>query len=429
MNNTLQLTQDRAAAIDAGQALFTKAELEKRALTTEEQTQFDALMTKVDGINGTLARSKKLAEMGGNSAPVGGRQAAQVHNNAEDKPWASFGEMLQAVQRAGNREAPYTDPRLHKRAASGLSEAVPADGGFLVQPDFSSELIKRAYDTGILAKMCRKLPLSNDTNSLKINGIDETSRANGSRWGGVQAYWANEADALTGKKPKFRQMLLTLKKLTGLCYATDELLKDTSALGEVIMQGFSEEFGFKVDDAIINGDGSDKPSGILNSAALVSVAKETGQAAATLVPQNIAKMRMRLWARSRQNAVWLVNQDIAAELGLMKLPIGTGGVSVYLPANGLSGQPYDTLYGRPVIEIEQAQTLGTKGDIMLVDLSQYLLIDKQMESASSVHVRFLYDENTFRFIYRVDGQSAWHQPLTPFNGSNTQSPFISLDAR
>ncbi len=430
MNPLLQLKQNRAAALDAANLLMANAAT--RALTTEEQATFDGHMLTVENINATLSRAEKLAAMGNipGDAPAAGRQAAQIQNNAEDKPWGSFGEMLQAVHRAGNKENPFTDPRLHKRAASGLGEAVPADGGFLVQQDFSSELIKRTYDTGILGKMCRKLPMSSEgVNGLKINSIDESSRADGSRWGGVRAFWANEADALTGARPKFRQISLLLKKLTGLCYATDELMTDSAALGEVVMLGFSEEFGFKVDDAIINGDGSDKPQGVLSAPALVSVAKETGQAAASLVPQNIAKMRMRLWARSRQNAVWLVNQDIGAELGLLKLPIGTGGQSVYLPANGLSGQPYDTLYARPVIEIEQAQTIGTQGDIMLVDLSQYLLIDKQMQSASSIHVRFLYDESTFRFIYRVDGQPAWHKALTPFKGSNTQSPFVTLDTR
>lgn len=429
MNPLLQLKQNRAAALDAANALMANAAT--RALTTEEQATFDGHMLTVDNINATLTRAEQLAAHGNipADAPAAGRQAAQAHNNEEDKPWGSFGEMLQAVHRAGNKENPFTDPRLHKRAASGLSEAVPADGGFMVQQDFSSELIKRTYDTGLLGNMCRKLPIKPETNGLKINGIDESSRANGSRWGGVRAYWANEADQLTGAKPKFRQISLLLKKLTGLCYATDELLTDSAALGEVVMTGFAEEFGFKVDDAIINGDGSDKPQGILNSPALVSVAKETGQAAASLVPQNIAKMRMRLWGRSRKNAAWLVNQDIGAELGLLKLPVGTGGVPVYLPANGLSGLPYDTLYARPVIEIEQAQTVGTVGDIILADLSQYLLIDKQMESASSIHVRFLYDENTFRFIYRIDGQSAWHTALTPFNGSNTQSPFVALATR
>lgn len=114
----------------------------------------------------------------------------------------------------------------------------------------------------------------------------------------------------------------------------------------------------------------------------------------------------------------------------MSLSVGTGGIPVYMPPNGAAGTPYGTLFGRPVIPVEQASTLGTAGDISLVDLSQYLLIDKgEVQSASSVHVRFIYGENTFRFTYPVNGQPIWNKAMTPKNGSNTLSPFVTLATR
>jgi HK97 family phage major capsid protein len=102
-----------------------------------------------------------------------------------------------------------------------------------------------------------------------------------------------------------------------------------------------------------------------------------------------------------------------------------------MPANGVSGAPYGTLFGRPVLEIEQTATLGTVGDVVLADLSQYLMIEKGgMESASSIHVKFTTDETAFRFVMRVDGQPAWNQYLTPASGStNYLSPFIALATR
>ena len=89
------------------------------------------------------------------------------------------------------------------------------------------------------------------------------------------------------------------------------------------------------------------------------------------------------------------------------------------------------LMGRPVIEVEYAPSLSSQGDITLVDLSQYQLIEKAsgIQAASSMHVRFLNDEMTFRMIYRCDGQPWWNAALTPKNGSNTQSPFITLATR
>ena len=39
------------------------------------------------------------------------------------------------------------------------------------------------------------------------------------------------------------------------------------------------------------------------------------------------------------------------------------------------------------------------------------------------------DETAFRFILRVDGQPLWNSAVTPANGTNTISPFISLATR
>ena len=128
--------------------------------------------------------------------------------------------------------------------------------------------------------------------------------------------------------------------------------------------------------------------------------------------------------------VWLVNQDVTPQLHQLNLPVGTGGALVYMPPGGLSQSPYGTLYGRPVLESEYCSTLGTVGDIILFSPSQYQMIDKGgVQSAMSIHVRFIYDEQVFRFVYRIDGKPLWHQPLTPYQGTNTQSPFVTLATR
>jgi HK97 family phage major capsid protein len=319
-----------------------------------------------------------------------------------------------------------------QRAATGGSEGVPADGGFLVQKDFSANLFTRMYETGALSSRVEHVGISGNSNGLKVNGVDETSRANGSRWGGVLGYWANEAATVTKSKPTFRQMNLDLNKLFALYYATEELLADASALGQIVSRAFTEEIGFKLDDAIYRGTGAGQPLGVIVAPAVVQVAKETSQLADTIVTQNIFNMWSRCYGRSRANAVWFINQEIEPQLFAMTLAVGTGGIPVYLPANGLSSSPYGTLMGRPVVPIEQASALGDVGDISLLDLSQYLLIDKGgIKADSSIHVRFIYDESTFRFIYRVDGQPFWNSALTPYKATTgkTLSPFVTLAER
>lgn len=456
MNRTLQLQQDRAALLDGAKAILATAQKENRSMSVEELASFAKTETEVAAISATLDAEQRMAAL--SNIPTD-RGAAQVTPNNEGQPLfgraevkgestqerifrvaAGLGEQMLAVRNAA-LQPHKTDARLiemQKRSTpQGASEQIPADGGFLVYPDFANEIFKIMHDTGLIYPRARKIPLSETTNAIKIPGVDEQSRADGSRWGGVRMFWQNEADSLTGSKPKFRLIELVTKKLTGLFYSTDELLADARALGAIVMQAFGEEMAFKMDDACIRGTGAGMPMGILNAAATVSVAKESGQATQTVVYENIKKMWGRMWARSRPNAVWFINQDIEQQLYGLVQTAGTGGIPVYLPAGaggqvfgGASAAPFGSLFGRPVIPVEQCDTVGSVGDIVLADYSQYAIVDKgDMQAASSMHVRFVTDEMTFRWIYRVDGQPMWHTPLTPFKGSNTLSPFITLAAR
>lgn len=453
MDRLAKLRQKRAAAVARMQAIRDRAQAESRdALTADETSEFDAALAESRQLQGEIEREEALQ---GEERAIGQSQRPPTRPNPEENPddpnddtdqrsavltsgaWGTeeyrrFGEFLLDVVRADAPEnrGRALPPSLERRAASGMGESVPSDGGFLVQHDFSAELLRRAYASGVLASRVRRIQLGANSKGLRINAIDETSRADGSRWGGVTSYWVNEGDLKTASRPKLRQMELNLKKLIGLCYATDELVEDAAALGQIIMDAFADEFAFRIDDAILRGTGAAQPLGILNSPALVSVAAESGQAAGTLQAENLVKMYSRMWASSRRNAVWVYNQDVEPSLFGLALSIGTGGVPVFMPPGGLTANPFSTLYGLPMIPVEQAATLGTVGDVLLIDPSQYILVDKgAMKSDSSIHVRFIYDETTFRFVYRADGMPTWHSALTPANGSNTLSPYVALATR
>jgi len=443
MPTQLMKLQDRAAEIVRTMQAQndTLAEEDRLELTEEEQAQYDVLEKELDQVEAGLARERKLQERERNLTPVreiptdGSSQASQLLSGSaaegSGQPgFESFGQMLQAVARAGMQDGSL-DPRLlAPQAATGLSEGVPSEGGFLVGSETTNELLKAIYDTGILASRCSRTPIGAGKNSLEINGIDETSRADGSQWGGVVAYWESEAAEKTASKPKFRRVKLKLQKLIGLCYATDELIEDAVALEAIIREAFPNVFGFKIDDGIIRGTGAGQLKGILSTGPKVQVSKETGQAAKTIVAENVEKMYARMWAKGMANAVWTINQDCWPQIFQLHHVIGTGGVPMFIPAGGINQTPFGTLLGRPILPIEQAATLGTEGDIMLCDFSQYKLIDKGgIKSAVSIHVRFVNDESVYRFVLRVDGQPTWASPLTPAQGTNTVSPFVTLKVR
>ena len=426
------LLQERADVQAKSAAIFTKLDEESRDPSPEEKATIEAGQVRLRAIGDSLkvyedqfAVERELPAIGsyrGDGSPDFGQKTEMFPT-----PFASLGDQLQSIYKAAvNHEI---DPRLYKTAAQGAGEAVDSDGGFLIQTSFTTVIERRMYELGQLLNRVRKISISG--NSLELRAIDETSRVTGSRWGAVQGYWVDEGVAPTGSRPRFTKVALKLNKVAALGYATDELLDDAPAMSGIFTEAFAEELLWLVENAIFRGTGAGQPLGFLAHAATVSVAKETGQAATTIVFENLVKMWARMWARSRGNAAWLINQDIEPQLMGMSLSVGTGGVPVYMPANGLSGSPFSTLMGRPVIPIEYASSLGTVGDITLADLSQYLLIDKAsgVQQATSMHVAFTTDEMAFRATYRIDGQPIWRSVLTPANGTNTLSPIVTLATR
>jgi HK97 family phage major capsid protein len=316
------------------------------------------------------------------------------------------------------------------KAITGMSEAVPADGGFLVGTAVSNTIMGRVYEGSQIISRVTMTPIGAGFNGMTFLANAETARTAGNRWGGVRYYWAAEGAEKTPSAPTFRRISLELNKIIGLVYATDELLQDAVALESYIMDILPQELRVGVQNAFYAGTGAGQPLGILNAPCLVTQAAEAGQAANTIVSQNVINMWSRRWVGSR-DYVWMINQDVTPQLIQMNLGVGAGGALTYMPPGGLSGLPYGTLFGRPVIEIEQALTLGTVGDIALCAWSEYQAIEKAggMQAASSIHVRFIFDEQVFRFVLRVDGTPKWNLPLTPMNSLITQGPFVVLATR
>ena len=417
--------------LDSQAAIVQGAIDSARAMTEEEQKLYDSLETEIKNLEKTIEAEDKLKEREKlNKTPVNEPIYAKPKDPNEKKWKGGMGEFLQAVAKASSPGGRMDNRLIYQNSASGLNESVSSEGGFMLENDFIQDMFDVMMSESQVANRIRMIPIGANTNRLRTLGIDETSRANGSRWGGVQAYWIAEAETVTKSKPKFREIDMALQKLLALCYVTDDLLQDATALEAIVKQAYADEMSFKIDDAIINGTGVGMPLGVLNSEALVTVAKEKDQAAGTIKYENILKMWSSVPARLRANAVWYINQEIEPQLYTMALNIGTGGAPVFLPSGGASSSQYSTLLNRPIIPIEQCSVLGKKGDIILADPTQYIGIDKKAPTADvSIHVRFLYDEQVFRFIYKFNGAPYRNKPITPYKGANSLSPFVTLADR
>jgi len=401
------------------------------------ETVIDNAKTMQDAQTAARADAKAYIEAFGEElkkampATIKAGMSVQVTHDEADNPFKSMGEQMVAIKQATLTQGRELAPRLKALniKSLGANELIGSEGGFLLEPNFAEQLLLPLHSTGAYSSRAAKLPIGPNSNGITVRAVDETSRVAGSRWGGIQGYRLNEAGTFTASQPTFRLVELRLKKYVVLCYATEELLNDVTALGAVMTQGCSEEFDVLVNDDIVNCVGVGGPLGIMASPALISVAKESGQAAATVMTNNILKMWARCHPASKGNAVWFINTDVTPQLYQMSMAVGTGGLPMFMLPGSLPNSPAGTLMGRPVVETEFNQTLGTTGDIILADMSQYVMIDRDVASASSIHVQFLTDQIAFRFIYRADGQPKNAAPLTPLHGTNTLSPFVALATR
>jgi HK97 family phage major capsid protein len=311
---------------------------------------------------------------------------------------------------------------------AAASSGEPASGGFLVPEAFRAELLKLSLEASVVRPRARIVPM--ESARVVYPYIDETSHAS-NVYGGVQGYWTPESGAMTDVAASFGRLALEAWKLTAFANVPNELIQDSAISFEAFIRSvFPQALAYFADVAFLTGSGAGQPLGILTSAnaARVSVAKESGQGADTIVWENIVKMYSRMLPQSLASAVWVVSPDTFPELATMALSVGTGGGPVWLN-NGVGGPPA-TILGRPVIISEKVENLGDQGDINFIDFNYYLVGDRQaMTVASSEHFRFQNGETSFSFVERLDGRPWLQSALTPRNGGPTLSPFVTLDAR
>lgn len=433
MNKRL-LQQKKAAAVAAAKALNATAAAENRDLNAEELTQFDAHMGDAASLQANIERVEKLeaADVG---AEVADDAKITVAENVAKDPKGGFsfvGEYMKAVH--GAHAAKISGGAIDKRLLIGAAtpgagtyanEGSGGDGGFLIPPEFGKEIFQLSLTDNALLEMTDQVTVTG--NSMSFLKDESTP------WGtnGVRAYWQGEATAPNGTKPNFGAETLRLKKLMALVPVTDEMLDDSSALASYLPKKIGASIQWKTNEAILFGGGGGIPLGAMNSGAVVTIAKDSGQAANTLTALNLANMIARLPEGSFPNAVWIINNDVLPALFTMQL----GNFPIYLPAGAgvgaIKGSPYGTLLGRPVIVSQHANTFSAAGDVMLVDLSYYQTITKGsgVQTATSMHLYFDADATAFRTTFRIDGQSKISKAIDPAKGTAKLSPFVQLGAR
>jgi HK97 family phage major capsid protein len=314
------------------------------------------------------------------------------------------------------------DPRLQRAAAH--TEQLGSTGGFLAPDQMTAHIHDTSLEMEIVRPRAAVFPMEGMT--LRVPGIAIGDHTSGALLGGITGAWIPETGSMDEETAQLR--LITLRAWKRGIYSTvsNEAGADT-VIQSLIGDKFPLAMSWHHDDAFINGTGAGQPMGILNDPALVTVAKETGQGGATIVYENCIKMLARLHPALLNGAIWLANPTAIPQL--LQLSIGVGTAGVHFPVLRETDGGAWSMLTRPILFSEKLPSLGTKGDLLLVNFSQYLIgMRKDTTVDRSMHVGFQNDTTAFRLISRLDGRGAWDKAFTPKNG-DTQSWCVALAAR
>lgn len=348
----------------------------------------------------------------------------------------SIGEYCQAIRFQNSKQTGRDRNELVRKLSlveafqNSFSSEDPGAGGYLIPEVMRSELFMLALEQSLVRSHATVIPMS--TLSVRIPSVDDTSHVS-SVMGGVTFAWTEESAAITESQATFSSVQLVAKKLAGYFSVPQELLNDAPAFSSFFDSQVPQGLAWFEDNAFMNETGTGTPQGYINCPASVQVAAESGQSSGTVIWENVVKMYARMWPQSLSRAIWIVSPDVFPQLATMALSVGTGGGPVWIGGyggNSGSDAPPATILGRPVYISEKVPALGTTGDISFVDLSYYLIGDRQaVEVAASDQFLFSQDKIAFRLIERVDGRPWLQSALTPHNGGATLTPFVQLASR
>ena len=306
-------------------------------------------------------------------------------------------------------------------------------GAWLIPTEFIAKLWSNTVEQGTILPFVEKINLSG--RMAEWPAVDDTTHASGQLFGGISCTWRGETTQMAGVRPKLATINLALNELCTLIYVPEGLLQFSAISIEPLLTDFAAKaINWTVETAIFGGTGVGQPLGISKSAALTSVTRQTANKVDYL---DVATMKKHvpgyLWPEAR----FYYNPDVWPQLATMKLVIGTSTIPVWLPAagsvaapGGAAAAPYETVLGKPATQTEHCEALGAAGDILLCVPSQYAFATWTggLQAAVSMHLRFDYAEQAFRYIMYADGRPLWKSGVTPEHGTATQTPYVVVAA-
>jgi len=316
------------------------------------------------------------------------------------------------------------------KAVSGMNEIVDADGGFLSPASFSNTIMEKSLE-GSFLQDCLSIPCSGPM--VRVPAVvDDVRRPGIVMFGGVTTAYVAEGGVFPASGTvQVAQIELKPVKLVSKIALTEELLEDNAISAEALVsRAVPEAIRVVREQKVLFGTGAAEPLGafgLFDGTHTRCAVEVTRGGANTIGIGDVIGMAAALYGGSVGRAQWLYNRP-KCYATLRQLAISNYGQGPQIQSAGV-----ESFEGMPAkSSMHAVNDMGTRGDLMLADFSQYVLATKGgIRSKVSLELRFDYGESVFVFQIREDGAPWWKSALRTYDVGNTLysdvSPFIILN--
>jgi len=403
------LFDKRDVLVGQRKALLDKAINAERLLTEDEEAENKRLAAEIDKMDNLIAYARSLPEQPA-GRPAGPEPQPSVREIRD------FGELLYLVRFAPHDErlrALNPDRELRDMSMGGGA----AVGGALVPEQFGPMLEPIQPEEAVFRPRALVIPSGSPPDApITLPALNQAG-ANGV-FGGVQVTWIAEANEKPQTEPELREIKLEPQEVAAHVVVSDKLLRNAPAAGALVSTLLRGAILAAEDQAFLNGNGVGQPLGVIGHPASINVAR--AGAGAIAYGDVVNMFAAALMGGSRQ--IWIGSQTILPQLMNMATPLGQ---LVWQPS-AREGMPM-SLLGIPLVLNARSPVLGAQGDLILADLSYYLIKDgSPLAIAASEHPRFTRNQTIIKGFWNVDGQPWLNGALLLEDGVTQVSPFVVL---
>lgn len=367
-----ELRDLRGTLVAQTRAILDKAETEKRALTIEEEGQYNDLFKKQDETRASIQREEKQAEAERDAA------AETLRNKDTGREQARGGAVDPETRTTGARgteEYRAAFSKLLRGGASKLNEAevraLSADsdpsGGFTVAPEqFVDQLIRKVDDMTFIRARATKFRLPTAA-SMGAPSLD--ANPDDADWTSELATGNEDTGMTFGKRELHPRPLAKRVKIS------KKLLQMSPSMEALVRDRLAYKFGITQEKAFLLGTGANQPLGIFTASVMgIPTSRDVATSNNTTAPtmDGLISAKYALKPQYWNKADWLFHRDVLAVVSKLK-----DGEGQYMWRQSVLANEPDTLLGRPIMMSEYAPNTLTTGLYVgaLGDFSQYWIAD------------------------------------------------------